>query len=59
LFLHNLADRPCQVPFGLQAEQPGRPLAVVADSDYGEKLDLDAIELAAYGYRWIRLRKHP
>ena len=59
LFLHNLADRPCQVPVGLQAEQPGRPLAVVADSDYGEKLDLDAVELAGHGYRWIRLRKHP
>jgi maltose alpha-D-glucosyltransferase / alpha-amylase len=59
LFLHNLADRPCQVSVGRQADQPGRPLSVVADSDYGEKLDLDAIPLAGYGYRWIRLREDP
>jgi len=59
LFLHNLADRPCQVRVGRQADQPSRPLAMVADSDYGEDLDLDAVELAGYGYRWIRLRKHP
>ena len=59
LFLHNLADRPCQVRVGRQAGQPSRPLAMVADSDYGEDLDLDAVELAGYGYRWIRLRKNP
>jgi maltose alpha-D-glucosyltransferase/alpha-amylase len=59
LFLHNLADRPCEVSVGQQADRPGRPLSVVADSDYGEKLDLDAVQLAGYGYRWIRLRKNP
>jgi maltose alpha-D-glucosyltransferase / alpha-amylase len=59
LFLHNLADRPCQVRVGRQADQPSRPLAMVADSDYGEDLDIDAVELAGYGYRWIRLRKNP
>jgi maltose alpha-D-glucosyltransferase/alpha-amylase len=59
LFLHNLADRPCQVSVGEQTDQPGRALAVVADSDYGEKLDLDALQLAGYGYRWIRLRRNP
>jgi maltose alpha-D-glucosyltransferase/alpha-amylase len=59
LFLHNLADRPCQVNAGQQPDRPGRPLAVVADSDYGEKLDLEAIQLAGYGYRWIRLRSNP
>ena len=59
LFLHNLADRQCQVRVGWPAERPGRPLSVAADSDYGDKVDLDAIDLAGYGYRWIRLRKHP
>jgi maltose alpha-D-glucosyltransferase / alpha-amylase len=59
LFLHNLADRPCRIDVGQQPDQPGRPLAVVADSDYGEKLDLEAIQLAGYGYRWIRLRDNP
>jgi maltose alpha-D-glucosyltransferase/alpha-amylase len=59
LFLHNLADRPCQVDVGVQPDRPGRALSIAADSDYGDKLDLAAIELAGYGYRWIRLRKDP
>lgn len=59
LFLHNLADRPCQVEVGLQPDQPGRPLSLAADSDYGDKIDLDAIDLTGYGYRWIRLRRNP
>jgi maltose alpha-D-glucosyltransferase/alpha-amylase len=59
LFLHNLADRTCRVKVGLQRDQPGRPLSVAADSDYGEKINLDAIDVTGYGYRWIRLRKEP
>ena len=59
LFLHNLADRPCQVKVGVQPDQPGRPLSLAADGNYGEDLDLDAIDLAGYGYRWIRLRRNP
>jgi hypothetical protein len=31
----------------------------MADSDYGEDVDLDRIELAGYGYRWIRLHRTP
>jgi hypothetical protein len=50
---------PCQVNVGAQADQPGRPLNVAADSDDGEELDLDAIDLAGDGYRWIRLRSNP
>jgi maltose alpha-D-glucosyltransferase/alpha-amylase len=59
LFLHNLADVPCRVKVGRQAGQPGRPLSVVADGVYSDELDLDAIELNGYGYRWIRLRRDP
>jgi maltose alpha-D-glucosyltransferase/alpha-amylase len=59
LFLHNLADQPCQVEVGWRTDRPGRPLSVAADSDYGGKLDLDAIDLRGYGYRWIRLHKYP
>jgi maltose alpha-D-glucosyltransferase/alpha-amylase len=59
LFLHNLANRPCQVDVGQQTDRPGRPLSVAADGDYGDKVDLDAIDLAGYGYRWIRLRDDP
>jgi maltose alpha-D-glucosyltransferase/alpha-amylase len=59
LFLHNLADVPCRVGVGPHEDRPGRPLSVVADGDYPEKIDLDAIELNGYGYRWIRLRRDP
>jgi maltose alpha-D-glucosyltransferase/alpha-amylase len=59
LFLHNLADRPCQVDAGQQTDRLGRPFSVAADGDYGDKVDLDAIDLAGYGYRWIRLRDGP
>ncbi|MDT7706904.1 MAG: maltose alpha-D-glucosyltransferase / alpha-amylase [Pseudonocardiales bacterium] len=59
LFLHNLADVPCRVAVGEQSDQPGRPLSVAADSHYDDKLDLNALDLAGYGYRWIRLRRDP
>jgi maltose alpha-D-glucosyltransferase/alpha-amylase len=59
LFLHNLADVPCRVDVGEQSDQPGRPLSVAADSHYDDKLDLNALDLAGYGYRWIRLRRDP
>jgi maltose alpha-D-glucosyltransferase/alpha-amylase len=59
LFLHNLADEPCRVAVGEQADQPGRPLSVVADGAYPETVDLAAIDLNGYGYRWIRLRRDP
>jgi maltose alpha-D-glucosyltransferase/alpha-amylase len=59
LFLHNLADRPCRVEVGWPHEEPGRPLSVAADGDYGDLLDLDAVDLAGYGYRWIRLHRDP
>jgi maltose alpha-D-glucosyltransferase/alpha-amylase len=59
LFLHNLANVPCRVDVGMQTDQPGRPLSVAADGYYDEKVDLSAIDLAGYGYRWIRLRRDP
>jgi maltose alpha-D-glucosyltransferase/alpha-amylase len=62
LFIHNLADVPCRLDVRQQAgrlDQPGRPLSVVADGEYPEKIDLDAVELHGYGYRWIRLHRNP
>ena len=33
------------------------PLNFVADSDYGNDVDLDDVHVAGYGYRWIGLRR--
>lgn len=59
LFLHNLADRPCTLQLLAQREPEQRPLNFFADSDYGPDVDLDAVDLAGFGYRWIRLRQSP
>jgi maltose alpha-D-glucosyltransferase/alpha-amylase len=59
LFLHNLADKPCQITVDLKQADGHRPLNVAADSDYGEDVDPSAIELTGFGYRWIRLRRRP
>ena len=57
LFVHNLADQPCRLQLGSQRVAGQRPLNFFADSDYGPGVDLDAVEVAGYGYRWIRLRR--
>jgi maltose alpha-D-glucosyltransferase/alpha-amylase len=59
LFAHNLADRPCTLELGPQDCGGERPFNFFADSDYGPDVDLDAVELAGFGYRWIRLRSEP
>jgi maltose alpha-D-glucosyltransferase/alpha-amylase len=59
LFVHNLADRPSTLALGSQRDVEHRPLNFFADSDYGREVDLDAVEVAGFGYRWIRLRQTP
>ena len=59
LFVHNLADRPCTLQLRSQRDAQQRPLNFIADSDYGPDLDLDTVDVAGYGYRWIRLRRTP
>jgi maltose alpha-D-glucosyltransferase/alpha-amylase len=61
LFVHNLADQPCKLQLGAYRDPEQRPLNFIADSDYGsgQDLDLDSLEVAGYGYRWIRLRRTP
>ncbi|MCW2952571.1 MAG: alpha amylase catalytic region [Conexibacter sp.] len=59
LFAHNLADRPCTLQLGAEHDPEQRPLNFFGDSDYGGEVDLDAVELAGFGYRWIRLRQAP
>jgi maltose alpha-D-glucosyltransferase/alpha-amylase len=58
LFVHNLAgDRPCQLKLGFLHDSEQEPLSIVADSGYDTDVDLDALDVAAFGYRWIRLRR--
>jgi maltose alpha-D-glucosyltransferase/alpha-amylase len=59
LFAHNLADRPCTLDLGSQRDPEHRPLSFFADSDYGNDVALDAVDVAGFGYRWIRLRETP
>jgi maltose alpha-D-glucosyltransferase/alpha-amylase len=59
LFAHNLADRPCTLRLGSQRDPDQRPLSFFADSDYGREVDLDALDVAGFGYRWIRVRQTP
>jgi maltose alpha-D-glucosyltransferase/alpha-amylase len=59
LFVHNLADRPCTLQLGSHRDPEHRPLNFFADSDYGPDVDLDTVEVAGFGYRWIRLRHTP
>jgi maltose alpha-D-glucosyltransferase/alpha-amylase len=59
LAVHNLAGRSVTVDLGPQPEQQAcTPIEVYSSSGPDERLDkrLRALELAPYGYRWIRLR---
>ena len=57
LFVHNLAEQPCHLKLGAERDPEYTPLNFVADSPYGNEVDLDGLEVAGYGYRWIRLRR--
>jgi maltose alpha-D-glucosyltransferase/alpha-amylase len=57
LFAHNLADRPCRLELRAEHDPEQAPLNFVADSDYGNNVDLDDVHVAGYGYRWVRLRR--
>jgi maltose alpha-D-glucosyltransferase/alpha-amylase len=59
LFAHNLADRPCMLDLSAQREPGQRPLNFFGDSDYGCDVDLAAVDVAGFGYRWIRVRQRP
>jgi maltose alpha-D-glucosyltransferase/alpha-amylase len=59
LFVHNLANRPCTLDLRSQYAPDHRPLSFFADSDYGADVNLEAVQVAGYGYRWIRLRHTP
>ena len=60
LALHNLASKKTSVDLGEQPGQEGDPFEMFADREY-EAVGpaLKGIDLAGYGYRWIRLRETP
>ncbi|MDQ3896288.1 MAG: alpha-amylase family protein, partial [Actinomycetota bacterium] len=60
LVVHNLADTSRTVDVGRQPGQEGDPVEVFADRDYDRVgPELKGVDLAGYGYRWIRLRETP
>jgi len=59
LFLHNLGTEDARVDLGDLYAESNRPGDVFADREYEPVGRLDALDLAGYGYRWIRLRRSP
>jgi maltose alpha-D-glucosyltransferase/alpha-amylase len=57
LFLHNLGTKPAIVDLGSLFPEADLPGDVLADREYDPVGKLDALHLAGYGYRWIRLRR--
>jgi maltose alpha-D-glucosyltransferase/alpha-amylase len=57
VFLHNLADQPCTMDLSVLAEEAEEPDWVFADQEYPPVDGFDALEIAGYGYRWIRLKR--
>lgn len=56
LFVHNLADSPAKVDLGeIEADYPNQ---VFGNQAYDEDIDLGAVQLDGYGYRWIRLYRN-
>ncbi|MDQ6727859.1 MAG: alpha-amylase family protein [Actinomycetota bacterium] len=60
LSVTNLAGQRRTVDLGIQPDQDGDPVEVFADRAYEPvPPELTGVELAGYGYRWIRLRETP
>ncbi|BFU42602.1 alpha-amylase family protein [Krasilnikovia sp. MM14-A1004] len=59
LLLHNLGDSDGTADLSALAGEAEYPNDVLADRDYPPPDGLDAVALAGYGYRWIRLNRRP
>ena len=59
VFLHNLGSDDVMVDLGSLYKEADLPNDVLADRDYAPVGKLDALKLAGYGYRWIRLCRDP
>ncbi|WP_067507937.1 alpha-amylase family protein [Actinoplanes sp. TFC3] len=59
LFLHNLSPDEGVVDLGSLDPEAEFPNDVLADQEYPDPGKLDALPIAGYGYRWIRLKRFP
>jgi maltose alpha-D-glucosyltransferase/alpha-amylase len=60
LAVHNLSEQDRTVDLGQQPGQEGDPMEVFSDRPYDAAgPELKQVELAGYGYRWLRLRETP
>ncbi|GIG86010.1 alpha-amylase family protein [Plantactinospora endophytica] len=57
VFLHNLGTRPAKVNLGALFPEADMPNDALADREYPPVGKLDALDIAGYGYRWIRLHR--
>jgi maltose alpha-D-glucosyltransferase/alpha-amylase len=57
LFIHNLSDQPATVDLSELEAEADYPNQVFGDQPYDHPLDLSSMDVAGYGYRWIRLRR--
>jgi maltose alpha-D-glucosyltransferase/alpha-amylase len=59
VFLHNLDDEKVTVDLSPLADEADQPNDILSDQDYEPMASLDSLDLAGYGYRWIRLHRNP
>jgi maltose alpha-D-glucosyltransferase/alpha-amylase len=59
VFVHNLGPEPGTADLSVLAPEAVSPSDVLADREYPGSGGFDAIEVAGYGYRWIRVRRRP
>jgi maltose alpha-D-glucosyltransferase / alpha-amylase len=57
VFVHNLGDADAVADLSTLAAEADSPNDVLADQQYPELGKFDAVQVAGYGYRWIRLRR--
>jgi maltose alpha-D-glucosyltransferase/alpha-amylase len=57
VFVHNLCNKPGVVDLSSLAGEAEYPNDVLADQEYPDPGKLDAVQVAGFGYRWIRIRR--
>ena len=59
LFVHNLGAEATKIDLHDLYTDADRPRHVFSDRPYDDVGDLSALDIAGFGYRWIRLRRSP